>query len=219
MKKRTYRSVKVQDIKLEKLVCGLDRQQPCIIGIDVAKEDFYAGLGGADGLVKQVIKWKHPQQTRDFLGLISELQKDGFKIEAAMEPSGTYGEPLRYQLQQLAVPVYRVDPKRCHDLAMVLDGVASQHDPKSASLLVYMQARGLSEPWPQESEQHKELRAQVMKRELYSDPLERHYGRLEGKLAAHWPELRILPASSVSRIPVVVWMLCKLSGANGNVCK
>jgi len=52
-----------------------------------------------------------------------------------------------------------------------------------------MQARGLSEPWPQESEQHKELRAQVMKRELYSDPLERHYGRLEGKLAAHWPEL------------------------------
>lgn len=189
MKKRTYRSIKVQDIKLEKLICDLDHQQPCILGVDVAKEDFYAGLGGADGLVKKVIKWKHPGETKDFLRLVSELQREGFNVQAAMEPSGTYGEPLRYQLQRLAVPVYRVDPKRCHDLATVLDGVASQHDAKSASLLVYMHARGLSEIWPQESEQQKELRSQVFKRELYADPIERHYGRLEAKLAAHWPEL------------------------------
>lgn len=192
MKKRTYRSVKVQEIKLEKLICELSGQQTCILGIDVAKEDFYAGVGGADGLIKKIIKWKHPVETEDFLRLVSELQKSGFNVQAAMEPSGTYGEPLRYQLQRLEVPVYRVDPKRCHDLSTVLDGVASQHDAKSASLLVYMQARGLSESWRQDSEQQKELRAQVNKRELYADPLERHYGRLEGKLAAHWPELSYL---------------------------
>jgi transposase len=189
MKKRSYRAVKVQDINAEKIARSIDRTQPCILGIDVAKEDFYAGVGGADGRAKHFIKWKHPVETRDFLRLVSELQKAGFRLQAAMEPSGTYGEALRYQLQRLEVPVYRVDPKRCHDLAMVLDGVDSQHDPKSASLLVYMQSRALSQPWPQQSEQRKELRARVMKRELYADPLRRHYGRLEATLAAHWPEL------------------------------
>jgi len=75
---------------------------------------------------------------------------------------------------------------------MVLDGVDSQHDPKSASLLIYLHARGISEPWLQESEQRRQMKAQVIKRELYFDPLERNYGRLEGKLAAHWPELPYL---------------------------
>jgi hypothetical protein len=32
VKKRTYRSIKVQDIEIEKLVCDFDRNQPCIIG-------------------------------------------------------------------------------------------------------------------------------------------------------------------------------------------
>jgi transposase len=191
MKKRTYKAIKVQNLVFEKLVEQIGEQR-CVIGIDVAKEDLYAGIGGPEGQTYCIVKWKHPFETVSFLELVSGLQAAGRKLEAAMEPSGTYSDALKYQLQRLGVAVYRVDPKRCHDMAMVLDGVDSQHDPKSASLLIYLHARGISELWAQESEQRRQMKAQVIKRELYFDPLERHYGRLEGKLAAHWPELPYL---------------------------
>jgi hypothetical protein len=126
MKKRTYKAIKVQNNSLEKLVEQVG-QQRCLLGIDVAKEDLYAGIGGPEGQSYCIVKWKHPFETASFLELVSGLQAAGLRVEAAMEPSGTYSDALRYQLQRLAVAVYRVDPKRCHDMAMVLDGVDSQH--------------------------------------------------------------------------------------------
>ncbi len=45
MKRRTYRAVKVQNISAAELWQKLDDGR-CIIGIDVAKEDLYAGVGG-----------------------------------------------------------------------------------------------------------------------------------------------------------------------------
>jgi hypothetical protein len=56
------------------------------------------------------------------LGLLAELRAGGYTLEAVMEPSGTYGDVLRYQLLEAGIPVFRVSGKRTHDAREVYDG-------------------------------------------------------------------------------------------------
>jgi len=69
MKKRTYKAIKVQNLVFEKLVERIGEQR-CVIGIDVAKEDLHAGIGGPEGQTYCIVKWKHPLETVSFLELI-----------------------------------------------------------------------------------------------------------------------------------------------------
>jgi hypothetical protein len=66
------------------------------------------------------------------------------EVVVAMEPTGAYSTALRHQLTERGLPVFRVDPKRCHDVAAVLDGVPSQHDAKACTLIAYLHAQGIS---------------------------------------------------------------------------
>ena len=186
MKKRRYQSTPVKQLRLEPLldVAGSER---VVVGIDIAKEDMYAALE-VGGAVQSTVHWRHPDQTLMFAELLAVLVARG-SVEAVMEPSGTYGDALRVLLERHNIPVFRVNPKRCHDAAEVFDGVPSLHDAKSAAILCKLHRDRASERWPGRSEHERKLAAILRILEIHAKEFHRNSNRLEGLLARHWPEL------------------------------
>ncbi|MGF1614803.1 MAG: hypothetical protein ACFCVA_13085 [Gammaproteobacteria bacterium] len=64
-----------------------------------------------------------------------------------MEPSGTYGDALRWQWVSHGMAVFWINPKRVHDSAEVFDGVPSLHDAKAAYQIARLHLDGVSRPW------------------------------------------------------------------------
>lgn len=187
-KKRRYQTVSVQEIRVEQLCEGWSKERPVVVAIDVAKRKFVASVGPAEGPAK-LVHWQHPQQTGALLSIIEELQRGGYEVEAVMEPTGTYGDALRYQLYARDVAVYRVNPKHTHDAAEVFDGVPKSHDAKAAELLAWLHAQRRSARWEPKDAAARALRAAVDRREVHGEQLQRCRGKLEALLARHFPEL------------------------------
>lgn len=119
-KKHTYRSKNVKSVVRADLKSRL-AQQPVLFAIDVAKEIQFALLNGADG-VNELIRWHHPEQTRDVL---DGLQSLGCPVTVVMESTGTYGDALRYQFRRLGFEVFPASAKRVSDAREIYDGVPS----------------------------------------------------------------------------------------------
>src|SRR5262245_255141 len=128
MKKAIYRASRVKQVDLSKLV-ELVGTRPLVLSVDVAKEDCFARAMTRDGEVSTTIRWKQPGETRTLVEFVRAFRGP---VEVVMEPTGSYGDALRWQLTAAGVPVFRVSPKRCHDAAEVYDGVPSMHDAKAA---------------------------------------------------------------------------------------
>ena len=96
--------------------------------------------------VEALVKWVHPQETMALLAHLSALAQVA-QVEVVMEPSGTYGDALRWQLTRRGLGVWRMGPKRVHDAAEVYDGVPSLHDAKAAYLIGRLHWQGVSRPW------------------------------------------------------------------------
>ncbi|MDD3619790.1 MAG: transposase, partial [Desulfobulbaceae bacterium] len=158
MNKYKYRATKFQQVNWkrvqEKAVDGR-----VILTIDVAKEDMYSVLLKPDRTVIETFRWSHPHETRLFVEQIVAIGAD--RVEAVLEPSGTYGDALRRLLGEAGVTVYRVSPKRVHDAAEVYDGVPSLHDAKAAYLIGRLHLEGVSRPWTEHDERRRTLRAQL----------------------------------------------------------
>jgi transposase len=196
-KKHTYQSADVDAIDVAALVarvvaaCAVPGPAVpgiCIVAVDVAKETFFAALSNERGEVVRILRFHHPKQTTAFLKLLLTLRSEKLDVQVVLEPTGTYGDSVKHQCHQRGLAVYEVSPKRTHDMAEVLDGVPSMHDAKSTVVLAQLHAMGKSRKWQPYSDTRRELRALVDRRVLYSDPLERHYGRLEALLTRFWPE-------------------------------
>ena len=181
-----YRSVAVKKMSLDSLLESIG-DASVIVGVDIAKEDMFATIE-AGGEPKVTMRWKHPTETRMLVEVLLVLRARG-PVEVVMEPSGTYGDALRAQLEEVGIPVFRVNPKRCHDAAEVYDGVPSLHDVKSATILCKLHRDGASEPWPMRSDHERRLGAILRILEVHAKELHRNCNRLEGLLARHWPEL------------------------------
>ena len=136
----------------------------CIVAIDVAKTKFVAALATATGEVLKLVKFDHPRQTVAFLGLLKALRGAELEPKVVMEPTGTYGDALRYQCHRLGVPVHMMPPKHTHDFAEVFDGVPSMHDAKAAAVLAKLQAVKPAPVWQPETEAQRDLRAWVDQR-------------------------------------------------------
>jgi len=169
MKKHAYGARNINQFSVEKLVAKLNGERT-IVAVDVAKHDFAVGFAGSDGEVVEHLKFTHPIQTRQFVDLLEQLGSRGPSVEVVMEPTGTYGDPLRGQLLARGVASFAVSPKRCHDAAEIFDGVPSLHDAKATAILARLHAQGLSKPWPQNDEAQRALRAAVERREIYAAP-------------------------------------------------
>jgi transposase len=185
-RKHTYSAVDVERLDVAVILQAL--AVGCIVAIDVAKTKFVAALATATGEVLKLVKFDHPRQTAAFLGLLKALRGAELKPKVVMEPTGTYGDALRYQCHRLGVPVHMMPPKHTHDFAEVFDGVPSMHDAKAAAVLAKLQAIKPAPVWQPESEAQRDLRAWVDQRNPIALTLALYHGQLEAMLARHWPE-------------------------------
>lgn len=188
-KKIQYRSTDVQQLSVESVLKVLGDCPRIVVGVDVAKRKFLAALCGAEADARLVVRFEHPAQTQSFVDLLSGLSKTGRCIEVAMEPTGTYGDPLRYQLGRRELAVFRVNNKHVHDAAEIFDRSASKHDAKDACLIAWLHVQKRSARWVELSQTRRSVRALVAQRELYDEPLRRLISQVEPLVARHFPEL------------------------------
>jgi transposase len=186
-KKRTYGSTDVEHLDLLAIVSLLT--VGCIIAVDVAKTKFVAALAMATGEVLKIVKFAHPRQTLAFLRVVEALRDAQLAPRVVMEPTGTYGDALRYQCHMRGVGIEMMSPKHTHDFAEVLDGVPSMHDPKAAVALARLAVIKPSRAWVPDSEQKRDVRALLDRRWPLSTTHALYHGHLEAMLARHWPEL------------------------------
>ena len=186
-KKRTYGSTDVERLDLLAIVQMLTIG--CIVSVDVAKTKFVAAIATATGDVLKIVRFAHPVQTWAFLRVMEALQEAQLAPRVVMEPTGTYGDALRYQCHVRGVSIEMMSPKHTHDFAEVLDGVPSMHDPKAAVALARLAAIKPARVWSLDSEQKRDVRALLDRRWPLSTTQALYHGHLEAMLARHWPEL------------------------------
>lgn len=197
MKKiRAYRATEVKNVCLGRVLEGRDGQR-VDVGLDVGKESVFAVLRWSQSDFGRPWKVNNPLEIPHFLELLLELNR-GREMVVALEPTGTYGDPLRQALSDAGLTAHRVSPKAAHDYAEIFDGVPSKHDGKDAAIVAELTALGKSSPWAFSVEAwDQELAYWIDWMEAQRRILMMWYGRLEGLLARHWPEAtRTLPLTS-----------------------
>ena len=187
MSKRRYRSMEFKGVDWQALRDRMGGAR-VVLAVDVAKEDFVATLLDAEHRALVTFKWRHPRQTAEVVEQMAWLGQE-LALEAAMEPSGTYGDALAWQLQRAGIALYRVSPKRVHDVAEVYDGVPSLHDAKAAYLIGRLHLQGVSQSWQEPGAERRELTAILTRLHVYKERYQSTRNRLEAHLSRHWPEL------------------------------
>lgn len=188
MKKRAYQATGVKNVPVEPLTAARPGL-PLDVGVDVGKDWLFVALRWGQNDFERPWKAQNPQGIGAVIERLSRLAQ-GRKLRVALEPTGTYGDPLRQALSDASLATYRVGPKAAHDYAEIFDGVPSQHDGKDAAIVAELLALERASEW-------KHQPASVWEQELayWADWLECQQkqavtwqGRLEGLLARHWPE-------------------------------
>lgn len=204
MAKRRYHTTKINNIEINRLLEGIEGDR-IVVGVDVAKEDMFCGVMDVQQRVHATVRWKHPLQSEQWVRFVEALAGRGQRVEVAMEPSGVYGDGLRWALHRAGVPVFRVNPKRSHDAAEVYDGVPSLHDAKSAAIIAKLHLDGASESWPIRSDHERRLAGSVRLLEVYEKQFQQNRNRMEGLVSRHWPELsRILDLGSATLLELLI---------------
>lgn len=202
---RTYRGQNVQDVILAQLLAGHEGQ-PVVVGVDVGKEKLYLMIRWSDGITDRPVVVKQPEQLGLALKLLQGLAQ-GRELKVALEPSGTYGDPFRYACHRAGLRVERVSPLASKLHAEVYDGVPSQHDGKDAGVIAELCWMGKSTlwPWAQSPEQDQWFVAHLDLMDNYQEEVNVWRGRLEGKLARHWPEvLGLLELDGTTLLEVLI---------------
>ncbi len=187
MGKRTYHSVSVKGVNVERV--AKESGGKVVVAIDVAKVGQFASFGRGDGEPLVVGRWSHPGETAAFFSVCEGLQAQGVSVEAVMEPTGTYGDPIRSGLLARGIMVFRVSGKRVKDASEVWDGVPSQHDVKSTHIISRLHAQNLSAPWPLRDEAQREMAVARHRMDEWTSSWIRNVSRLEALLGRVWPEL------------------------------
>jgi transposase len=204
MKSKAYRGTDVNRVDAGSLARGHEGQA-LVVGVDVGKFQLAAVGRWADGQFERPWRVANPGQVRDLVGLLGALASQR-TVTVALEPSGTYGDPLRQALEEAGLATTRVSPKAAHDYAEVFDGVPSQHDGKDAAVVAELAALGKATPWPYRppSEWEQELAYWVEWMDAQTHILTTWQGRIEALLSRHWPEAtRVLKVSSATLLRVL----------------
>jgi transposase len=204
MKSKAYRGTDVHRVDAGRLARG-HQGQALVVGVDVGKFQLAAVGRWADGQFERPWRVANPGQVRDLVGLLEALASQR-TVTVALEPSGTYGDPLRQALQEAGLAMRRVSPKAAHDYAEVFDGVPSQHDGKDAAVVAELAALGKATPWPYRppSEWAQELAYWVEWMDAQTHILATWQGRIEALLSRHWPEAtQVLKVSSATLLRVL----------------
>jgi len=185
--KKTYQGIRIKVLDHVRLLAQVS--EPVLVSIDVAKAAFAAAIVLATGEVLRIVRFEHPTETRVFLELLQLIKDKARELTVLMEPTGTYGDSLRYQLGLRGFAVRMVQPKRTHDAREVFDGVPSKHDNKDAVTLARLHVSGASSEWRPLDEQRRAMRAVFDQYYGHARAAETLFGQIEARLARHWPEL------------------------------
>jgi transposase len=189
MKKKAYSSVAVNDVQLSKILAG--REGAALdVGCDIGKQRVLVMLRWGEGDLEKPWRVRNPSELTRLRDLLVELSY-GRRLRIGMEPTGTYGDPLRQLLADAGLTVQRVGAKAAHDYAEVYDGVPSQHDGKDAAVVAELVALAKGREWPFTAGDawEQEVRYWVSRLVVETRQLQVWVGRLEGLLMRHWPEL------------------------------
>ena len=192
-KSKTYRSRNVQSVDVKELASRIG-DRVVLVGVDVGKGSLYLVVRwqGEDGgtVTERPIVAQQPGQMGAVRALLEGINGNG-KVVVGMEPTGTYGDVLRYGCYKSGIKVQRVSPVAAQAYSRALDGVNSQHDGKDAAVVAELMALGKSEGWDyQESTAaESELGYHAELAEHRQQDVNQERGRLEGKLSRHWPEI------------------------------
>ena len=198
-KSKAYRATDVNNVKVEEL-SRIATGRQATVGLDIGKYEIFAVVRWQDGEFERPWKVKNPSEIPLLVGLLRSLAERG-ELKAAMEPTGTYGDPLRAELGRQGLPLHRVGGKAAHDYAEIFDGVPSQHDGKDAAVVAELAAIGKCRPWPyrEPSEEEAELTYWVDWLTGQERIQQMWTGRLEALLSRHWPEVtRLMGLPSVT---------------------
>lgn len=204
IKKRVYRALPFEKIDIPRLhqdIQGLH----LVVGIDVAKTVPFVCFMDQEASIRLIFKFKHPDQTLEFVLLLKQLPVSS--LVCVLEPTGTYGDVLRYQLAQAEIPVVQVSPIKTERMAEVVDGVPSAHDAKSAAILAGLHLQGISVQWTLQNNQVRHLKALYAQLQWQDKHMGQAINRLEAFLARHWPEL---PSFLKLKSPTLLQLLSKL---------
>jgi transposase len=205
-KKRPYSSMNVKDVDLDFWLKELAGVPVLWVGIDVGKEFLKVVLCWGAERFSRPWYMRYPDQLDLLIELLKKLKVDR-ELVVAIEPTGTYSDPLRWALTEAKLSVQRIESKASHDYAEVFDGVPSQHDGKDAAILAELARHGRGTLWPLELKDEKTstLRNLVESADDQQRVLGIWTGRLEALLARHWPEAtRVLDLDSITLLNALV---------------
>lgn len=189
MHSKTYSARNVNHICLGSFLedrAGLDLW----IGMDIGKQHIFATLNWGPRQFERPWKISNPADIRVLIEHFKQLSA-GRRLIVAMEPSGTYGDPLRQACTDAGIELHRVSPKAAKDYAEVFDGVPSQHDGKDAAVVAELARLSKSVPWPWKlaSPRQQQIEYWVDRMDASRRLMQMWCGRIEGRLARHWPEI------------------------------
>jgi transposase len=204
MKSKAYRAV---DVNRVDVTSWLEGREEAVVhaGLDVGKGVIFCTLRWGSDDFDRPWRVRNPCDVTRLVELLSEVEH-GRQMIVALEPTGTYGDPLRQALANAGLQVHRVSPKQASDFAEVFDGVPSQHDGKDAAVVAELAAQGRSWPWPMATptEMEQELAYQVAWMDGQRRQMMLWSGRVEALLSRHWPEAtRLLPLRSGTLLRVL----------------
>lgn len=184
MKSRPYRAISVKSVCIEEMIRNREGVA-CDIGMDASKREMRVMVRWSSGGFER--PWR--VEVCDLGVLVEKLGElgQGRELSISMEPTGTYGDPVRQALHEAGFKLYRVSPKASHDYAEVLDGVPSQHDGKDAACVAELSALGKRAEWAWDVA-GRELREEIDWMDAHQQMLTRWLARLEALLGRFWPE-------------------------------
>ena len=113
MKSKAYRATAVHRVDGDQVSHG-HPGQPLTVGLDIGKYRVLAVGRWPDAPFERPGLVANPEQLPDLLALRRRLGQE-HAVTVALEPSGTYGDPIRQALTDAGVPVQRVSPKAAPD--------------------------------------------------------------------------------------------------------
>src|SRR5438876_630479 len=106
MKSKAYRAVDVNRVDAAAWLQG--REESVVhAGLDVGKDVIFCTLRWDGDDFDRPWRVRNPFDVARLVELLSEVEH-GRRMIVAMEPTGTYGDPLRQALEQAGMQVHRV---------------------------------------------------------------------------------------------------------------
>jgi transposase len=210
-KSRAYKRTSVKQVvflDLQKSIGELGGSSgvDVVVGLDVGKDEIVACLRWNGERIERPWSVKNPTDIHLFVDLLQELKPCVRSLRVGLESTGTYGEVVRRKLTVAGIDVLRVSGKATSDYKEIYDGVPSQHDGKDAAVIAELVAFGKGVAWPfvEATAAEQQMKCLVLQMDAYQVQKAQWVGRLEGLLAAHWPELgRLLELGSVTALSLL----------------